>query len=100
MYLAFFWQRAQPLLQLHAPRELRIHLDAVMQITLARGLRLLERGFRILHQLVCLASVVRKAGDPTLDLGGDLAAVDAEGPCEGARDVLVQGANFAVGTFA
>src|SRR5947207_7358285 len=31
--------------------------------------RSLEGGFRILHQLVRLAAVVRIAGNPTLDLG-------------------------------
>src|SRR6266550_5081020 len=72
-------------------------LDAVMQIAFARGLRLLERGFRILHQLVRLVPVVRIAGNPTLDLSDDLAPIDAEGPCKGARDIPVQGANLGVG---
>jgi len=55
--LPFLERRAQPVFHADAPGELGIHLDAVMQIAFARGLRFLEGGFRILHQLVRLVSV-------------------------------------------
>ena len=43
---------AQPLLHADAPCQFRIHFDAVMQVSFARGLGLLEGGFRVLHQFV------------------------------------------------
>ena len=75
-------RRAQPVFHSNAPREPRIHVDAVMQVLLARRLRLFEGGFGVLHEFVWFLSVLRIAGEPGFYFCHNLVSVDAERPIE------------------
>ncbi len=61
-------RRAQAMLHLDPRRQGGIHLQAMMQIRLAGGLSLFQRGFRVLHELVRLAAVIRIKGEAALGL--------------------------------
>ena len=97
--LIVFQRRAQPVLNAHATREVRVHLDTVMQILLARGFRLLERSFRVLYQFIRLLPVVRIAGHAALHRHNDLTPVDSEWTVKYPHHLMVQGAKLIFGLF-
>jgi hypothetical protein len=95
--LIVFQRGAQPVLHANAARELGIHLNAVMQVLLARDFRPFQCRFRILYQLVRFAPVLGVAGNPALDRHHDLASVDAERAVKYADDLVMQGARLIFG---